>query len=171
MSRNDRDHVFGLAVDSIRKSPGGLRCLSGLSSSKRCPSRDVSGDDRKGDPPDRTRTLRCVGNRLSTMHYAQLCTDCRRRSPSCGPPKLVPLFNESGKLVPTSHRWGHHHCPASAGSFLCKRSPRIEGRSYRSPRPTGCVTILLSAQPGSDLLRTRCEKRHPQSPLEKLGTK
>ena len=21
--------------------------------------------------------------------------------------KLVPLFNESGKLVPTSHRWGH----------------------------------------------------------------
>jgi hypothetical protein len=26
---------------------------------------------------------------------------------SCGPPKLVPLFNESGKLVPTSRTWGH----------------------------------------------------------------
>ena len=37
----------------------------------------------------------------------------------CGPPKPVPLFNESGKLVPTSHRWGHHHqSPASAGLFL-----------------------------------------------------
>jgi len=33
--------------------------------------------------------------------------NCRRRSSSCCHPKLVPLFNESGKLVPTSHRWGH----------------------------------------------------------------
>jgi len=40
-------------------------------------------------------------------------------SRSCGPPKLVPLFNESGKLVPTSHRWGHQHqSPASDGVFF-----------------------------------------------------
>jgi len=31
-----------------------------------------------------------------------------------------------------------------------KRRPRIEGRVYRSPRSSCCVTILLSAQPGSD---------------------
>ena len=47
------------------------------------------------------------GNRLSPTQSAQLCMDCSRRSSSCGSPKLVPLFNESGKLVPTSHRWGH----------------------------------------------------------------
>ena len=47
------------------------------------------------------------GIRLSPAQYAQLRMDCRRRSSSCCHPKLVPLFNESGKLVPTSHRWGH----------------------------------------------------------------
>jgi hypothetical protein len=48
------------------------------------------------------------GIRLSPAQCAQLCMDCRRRSSSCCHPKLVPLFNESGNLVPTSHRWGHH---------------------------------------------------------------
>ena len=57
------------------------------------------------------------GNRLSPTQYAQLCMDCSRRSSSCGSPKLVPLFNKSGKLVPTSRRWGHNHSPASAGRF------------------------------------------------------
>jgi hypothetical protein len=71
------------------------------------------------------------GIRLSPTQYAQLCMDCRRRSESCCRPKLVPLFNESGKLVPTSRRWGHHLCPAWAGLLLCKRSPRIEGRASR----------------------------------------
>jgi hypothetical protein len=52
--------------------------------------------------------------------------DCRRRSSSCGLPKLVPLFNESGKLVPTSHRWGHHS-PASAGLLL---SPSAAGQGH-----------------------------------------
>lgn len=52
------------------------------------------------------------GNRLSPVQSAQLCLDCRRRSSSRGHPQLVPLFNESGKSVPTSRRRGH---PKSQG--------------------------------------------------------
>ncbi len=47
-------------------------------SSERCPSRDVSRDDRKDDPADRTPTLTCVadrGNRLSSAQCAQLTPD------------------------------------------------------------------------------------------------
>jgi hypothetical protein len=54
----------------------------------------VSRDDRAGDRADRAR------------------------SSSCGHPKLVPLFNESGKLVPTSHRWGHSESPVFGPGFL-----------------------------------------------------
>ena len=35
-----------------------------LSFLKRCPSRDVSRDDRDGDQADRTRTLTCVADGL-----------------------------------------------------------------------------------------------------------
>ena len=76
-----------------------------------------------------------------------------RSGSSYSDPKLLPLFNEGGKLVPTSHRWGHRHRgPVSAGRFLFKLHPRIEGRVYRSRRSTSCVTILFSAQPRSVLL-------------------
>ena len=70
---------------------------------------------------------------MSPTQYARLCMDCRARSSSCCHPKLVPLFNESGKLVPTSHRWGHNHSPASAGLLL---SPSPAGRFYLCLR--GC---------------------------------
>jgi hypothetical protein len=67
------------------------------------------------------------GNRFSPTQYAQLCMDCRRRSSSCCPPKRVPLFNESGKLVPTSHRWGHNHSPAPAGLLLSRSEQPSHG--------------------------------------------
>ena len=72
-------------------------------------------------------------NWVSPTQYARLCMDCRARSSSCCHPKLVSLFNESGKLVPTSHRWGHNHSPASAGLLL---SPSPAGRFYLCSR--GC---------------------------------
>jgi hypothetical protein len=76
--------------------------------------------------------LLCLGapsaaTALALRSTAQLCMDCRRRSSSCCHPKLVPLFNESGKLVPTSHRWGHRHQRARLlpGFFYRNRSSPV----------------------------------------------
>ena len=82
------------------------------------------------------------GNGLSPTQYAQLCMDCRRRRSSCSRPKLVPLFNESGKLVPTSHRWGHRH----------QRARLLPGFFCRRVQPGRAISALLT---GVSQLRTR----------------
>jgi hypothetical protein len=68
--------------------------------------------------------------------------DCRRRSPSCCHPKLVPFFNENGKLVPTSHRWGHQD-----GHVIGKcTKPRETSRGYVS---SNCSGIRVTAEKDS----------------------
>jgi len=119
-------------------------------SSKRCPSRDVSRDDREGDPADRIRTLTCVADgstcagraRQPPSPYTQLRMDCRRRSSSCCHPKLIPICNESGKLVPTSRRWGHQKKPGlrTGHSSLFSLDPTplaVFALSVVWPRTTG----------------------------------
>jgi len=56
----------------------------------------------------------------------------RRRSSTWGPPKLVPLFNESRKLVPTSRRWGHrHHRARLRPGFFYRRAQRGVQKAMR----------------------------------------
>ena len=112
--------------------------------------RDVSRDDDEDDSADRTRILGWVADSstcasrarqpLCLRQYAQLCMDCRRPSSSCGLPKLVPLFNESGKLVPTSRRWGRRHRRARLrpGFFYLNRGSRVmEAGLIQSPGMPG----------------------------------
>ena len=80
------------------------------------------------------REFLCV-IRLSPPECAQLCITCRRRSASCCRPKLVPLFNESGKLVPTRHHWGHRHQRVRLWPVFC----------YRQARPGRTISSLLAA--------------------------
>ena len=81
--------------------------------------RTESGPSRASPTARHTRVER--GMRLSPTQYAQLCMDCRRRSSSCCHPKLVPLFNESGKLVPTSRPWGHQRKARLRSGFCSAR--------------------------------------------------
>ena len=74
-------------------------------SSKRCPSRGVSRDDCEGDPADGARTLTCVADGSTSTAVVEAHHAARRSSSNSS--------IESGKLVPTSHRWGHHTLPQS----------------------------------------------------------
>jgi len=141
----------------------------------------ILSDDRESDQAGRTRTPTCVADsstcatraRQPPSPYAPLCLDCRRRSSSRYHPKLVPLFNESGKLVPTSHRWGHLHQRARLrpGLFL---SPSAAGQGdlifayggvavanaagSRAPRTAGQVPGQASLTP-SGKHRRFCGRR------------
>ncbi len=88
---------------------------------------------------------------LSPGQHALPSIDCRRRSSSCCHPKLVPVFNESGKLVPTSRRWGHHQSPVSAGLFLWKQTPEPRAVLIGHLGQQVRWRSHFSAQPRSDL--------------------
>jgi len=106
-------------VVRLTREPGastvraGLSCLKTLSFA-RC-------EPRRARLPPKPRAVGAAHGRRLDMRKSSAATAIavcsarrcpwvgRLQSSSCCPPKLVPRFNESGKLVPTSRRWGHGH--------------------------------------------------------------
>ena len=87
-------------------------------SSKRCPSRDVSRDDREGDQANRTRTLRCVADGST----------CASRF-------------AASTLAPRSARSSR---PTSCGTqtFVSELTPRLQAR------PGGCQQGIQQVKHG-----------------------
>ena len=62
------------------------------------------------------------------------------------PPELLPICEEPHNGVPTSHRWGHNHSPASAGLLLSKAGqPSHGGRTHVASGIPGAVQVTRFA--------------------------
>ena len=159
-----------------RESSAVCALASRCRSSKRCPSRDVSRDDRGGDPADSARTLACVADGSGGASRFAATALAPRSTRSCA--WIVVVEAHHAALRSSSHssmkaeNWFQLRIVGVTakrelgfGRASCRGvTSSIESRAYRSPRAAGCVTILLCVHPGSDLRwMTTDLRRRPQS--------